>query len=165
MKSFKDTAGRTWTIAVNIDSIKRVRALCSLDLMSAVDGSLFTKLAADPILLCDTIYAICKPEADAANVSDSDFGKAMGGDAIEQASEALLQEICDFFPKGRRGILTKANQKLQAAEAIGCQMAGAKIDAMDVNALMQKALGDSAISLPAASASTPAPSPSESLPG
>lgn len=32
MKSFTDNAGRIWTVAVNVAAIKRVRAICDVDL-------------------------------------------------------------------------------------------------------------------------------------
>ena len=68
MKTFKDNADRTWTVQVNVDAIKRVRDLAGLDLLSAVDAALLEKLASDPVLLCDVVYAVCKQEADANGV-------------------------------------------------------------------------------------------------
>ena len=32
MKSFTDNAGPIWTVAVNVAAIKRVRAICDVDL-------------------------------------------------------------------------------------------------------------------------------------
>ena len=36
MKSFTDNAGRIWTVAVNVAAIKRVRAICDVDLNAIV---------------------------------------------------------------------------------------------------------------------------------
>jgi len=83
MRSFKDNEGRQWSVDINVAAIKRVRGLTGTDLMQVIEGTLIEKLICDPVLLCDVVYAICKPEADTRNVSDEEFGKAMAGDAIE----------------------------------------------------------------------------------
>ena len=54
------------------------------------------------MLLVDVLYAVCKPECDQKNITDEDFGSAMAGDAISQATAALLDEIIDFFPEAKR---------------------------------------------------------------
>ena len=109
MKTFTDNTGRTWTLLVNVATIKRVRALCGVDLNSIIeveDGKPTTKLlerlSTDPVLLVDVLYAVCRPECGQKGVSDEDFGAAMAGDAIEQATSALLDEVIDFFPEAKR---------------------------------------------------------------
>jgi hypothetical protein len=115
MKCFKDNQNRNWTIVVNVAAVKRVRSLLEINLLDVVkldeknrpNVDLLEQLASDPVLLCDVIYCICKPEADAQNISDEDFGMAMGGDAIEHATTALLEELVDFFPEAKRLVLRK----------------------------------------------------------
>ena len=109
MKSFTDSLGRAWTLVVNVATIKRVRALCGVDLNSVIEvedgkpsAKLLERLSGDPVLLVDVLYAVCKPECDRLGVSDEDFGSAMAGDAIEQATSALLDEVIDFFPEAKR---------------------------------------------------------------
>ena len=116
MRTFVDNAGRTWTVAVNVDAIKRVRTLCNVNLLEIVEGDLLGRLANDPILLCDVLYAVCKPELDAKGVSDEDFGRAMGGDVIEAATAAFLEEMVGFFPRPKRAVLAKALGKLRVLE-------------------------------------------------
>ena len=115
MKSFTDNLGRTWTLVVNVAAIKRVRALCGVDLNAIVEidknnnptAELLERLSTDPVLLVDVLYAVCKTECDQKGVSDEDFGAAMAGDAIEQATAALLDEVVDFFPTAKRAALQK----------------------------------------------------------
>ena len=115
MKTFRDNKRRVWTLEVNVAAIKRVRGLCKVDLNSIVEvdaenrptAHLLEQLSSDPVLLVDVLYAICKPEADKLGVSDEDFGESMAGDAIEQATEALLDEIVDFFPSAKRQVMKK----------------------------------------------------------
>lgn len=110
MKSFTDNAGRVWMLAVNVGAIKRVRALCGVDLNSIIEldeknkptAKLLERLSTDPVLLVDVLYAVCKPECDSKNVTDEEFDAAMAGDAIDLATSALLDEIIDFFPEAKR---------------------------------------------------------------
>ena len=112
MKFFRDTAGRQWPVSVTVGAMKRVQALCGVNLYQIIElddkkDSLLNRLASDPILLVDVLYAVCKPQADQLHVSDIDFGEAMSGQTIDDASDALLQEIVDFFPEAKRLAMTK----------------------------------------------------------
>lgn len=101
MKTFTDNAGRTWTVALNIDAIKRIRSLTAVDLLSEDLGGVVQRLIRDPVTLCDCVYAAVKPAADQAGVSDEDFGRSMAGDPIDQATRALLEELVNFTPNPR----------------------------------------------------------------
>ena len=126
MKTFTDNTGRTWTLVVNVATIKRVRALCDVDLNSIIEvdkdnqpsTKLLERLSSDPVLLVDVLYAVCKPECDRLNVTDDDFGAAMAGDAIEQATSALLDEIIDFFPAQKRQAFKKVLSATRRFEEI-----------------------------------------------
>ncbi|QOJ04334.1 MAG: hypothetical protein HRU71_12925 [Planctomycetia bacterium] len=166
MKTFTDNQNRVWTLAVTVDAIKRVRALLGIDLMQVIEGKLIERLSLDPILLCDVVYAICKPEADGRSVNDEEFGRAMAGNAIEQASAALLEDLVDFFPSpidraNLRQVLTATNEAMnKARDAIH-----ARLESLDVDQVVAQALA-SAGSLSGnareSSASSPAASPSPS---
>lgn len=166
MKTFTDNAGRTWTIAVNVDAIKRVRGLLQVDLLAVVEGKLIEQLIRDPVLLCDVIYAVCKPEADANNISDTDFGKAMAGDAIEHATKALLEELANFSPNPRdRANLGRVLTTTWAAMDKARDLIGARLENLSVGVLAEQALtnvGTASGKPLESSASTPAPSPSAS---
>jgi hypothetical protein len=169
MKTFTDNAARTWTIQVNVDAMKRVKSLLSVDLMEAVDGKLLPRMLDEPILLCDIIYALCKPQADAASITDEDFGRAMAGDAIDLATQALLEELVDFFPQRRRALLTKVLEKLRKLDSLTLATVADRLDKIDLEAVMTSAAaqvdkdlsallaGKPSGPAPGSSASTPAP--------
>ena len=66
MHTFTDNAGRVWIANLNVATLKRVRALAGVDLASAilverdgrVEASLLERLASDPALLVDALYAL-----------------------------------------------------------------------------------------------------------
>ena len=153
MKTFKDNNNRDWEITINVAAIKRVRDLIGVDLMQAIEGELLKQLATDPVMLCDVIYCLCKPQADDKNISDTHFGQAMSGDAIDNATIALLDELVEFFPSGKRKILKRAISKLRAMEQKALMVADQLID-RQMDAQFQKALAkitDSAMNLPESS--------------
>ena len=158
MKTFKDNADRTWTVTVNVDSIKRVRSLLNIDLMEAVEGKLIERLIGDPVLLCDVIYCVCKEDADAKGITDEEFGRAMAGDAIELATTALLEELVDFFPQGKRQLLRKALAKLETLQETMLAVVSERLDSPELDRHLEaelKKLGDSFGSSPELSVSNP----------
>jgi len=146
MHTFTDTAGRTWTLAVHVDALKRVRALVGVDLVEAVTGGLWARLLADPVLLCDVVFALVKPDADAQKVSDTDFGRAMAGDALGAALAALQEELLGFFPSHQR--LPLAARMVEAGEA-----AMAEIE--EARSRLPETSGGASGNSPAPAASTP----------
>jgi hypothetical protein len=147
MKTFTDNAGRTWTVTINVNAIKRVKGLTGVNLLDVVngdadrsEGGLLGKLSSDPILLCDILYAVCKPEADPRNISDEDFGRGMAGDAIDAGTTALLEELVDFFPQAKRRVLDQALRKLRTLEARVIDLASKRLDSPEIDALLEKAM-------------------------
>jgi hypothetical protein len=138
MHTFADATGRTWSVSINVETIKRVKGLLNVNLMDAVEGKLIEQLMTDPVLLCDVLYAVCKPQADAQTVTDEDFGRSMAGDVIEAGTEALLADLADFFPKGRRELLKKALAKLKVFEAKALAAAEARLDSPDLEDRLKK---------------------------
>jgi hypothetical protein len=157
MKTFCDNAGRTWTVQINIGTMKRVRDLAKVNLLEVVEGKLLEKLISDPVLLCDVIYCVCKPEADSKNISDEDFGRAMAGDAIDHATTALLEELVDFFPQGKRRVLGKALAKLRKLEAAALTAVETRLESPE----LEQRLTAELLALTMAEA-PPAPSPKNS---
>jgi hypothetical protein len=160
VRSFKDNEGRPWEIRITVDAIKRVRALLDVDLLGVLEGKLVDRLSTDPVLLCDVVYVVCKPQADAKGISDEDFGRAMAGDAIDAATKALLDELVDFSPSRRdRQNLRRVLDKTWTAMERARDVVEAKIERFDADEVLRRALATSGGSSGAAlesPASTPA---------
>ncbi|MCC6427316.1 MAG: hypothetical protein IT435_10910 [Phycisphaerales bacterium] len=163
MRVFKDNAGRQWTVEINVAALKRVRGLTGTDLMQVIEGTLIEKLIRDPILLCDVVYAICKPEADTRSppVTDEEFGRAMAGDAIEAATTAVLEELVGFCPSPRdRANLGRVLQATTKVMERARDLVEKKLNSGELDRLADRLLetaGNSSGSAPESSASTPPP--------
>lgn len=156
MKTFNDNAGRTWTITITVDAIKRVEGLIkgvNLANLTTGDPPLLTRLETDVVLLCDVIFALVKPQADQLSVSDEEFGKAMGGDAIMAAHDAFWEELTGFFRQLRRTDTARAIEKQAALVKATVEAIEQRVETLDPSAVIQRALGGSAGSSPESPAS------------
>lgn len=174
MKTFTDNAGRSWTVEVNVSAIKRARTLAGVDLLEGLEGSFIERFSRDPILLVDALYAVCKPQADERSVTDEEFGSAMAGDAIDHATQALLEELVSFSPSPRdrralgQVLATTRRVMEKARDLIDARLESGAIEEAADRALAQAAaelegipggpIGSSG-SAPESSASIPATSP------
>ena len=186
MKTFRDTAGREWAITVDVNALKRVMKASiehmgeplKVNLLALVepDSDLLKKLVEYPPMVCDIAYAICQPQCAEKNVTDEDFGRAMGGDVLEKVLDLILEETVDFFPQGRRTVLRRMLQNAQTFAEKAKALTTARLEAGELDAAIDAALEPelrrlqgqgppekvpltigtgTALSLPASSASTP----------
>lgn len=168
MRTFTDNAGRTWTIAVNVAAIARVRTMANVDLLCLESGNptgnsikLLDRLESDPVLLCNVLYALCHAEAVAREVSDEEFGRAMAGDAIAQATAAFVAEWVDFSPsQSWRAVLRELLAKRTATQALALTELQALVEGLEpAQVLSELRVASNAVSgsAPESSESTPAP--------
>jgi len=157
MRAFTDNAGRSWSVKLNVAAIKRVRDLAKVDLLDLAEGRVIERLVADPITLCDVLFAVCKPQADLAQVTDIEFGEAMAGDAIEHASKALVEELIQFFPNAReRAALSRVIRTMDAAMDRARTLVEQRLESGEIERAMTAAIsGPLSIDLPESSALTP----------
>jgi hypothetical protein len=94
--------------------------------------------------------------------SDEQFGRAMRGDAIERAATALMEDLADFFPSGKRQMLKKVLSKVTALTDKAIQKANQRLDSPEFDRLVEETLNASSGGLPGSSGSTPDPSHSAS---
>ncbi len=160
MKTFTDTADRTWTINLTIDAVKRVRSLLDVDLLALDEGDppLITKLGVDVVLLCDVIFALIKPQADEQDVSDEQFGQALGGEAIMGAHTAFYDEVISFFRHLGRRDLAKAVETQRRVIDLGVKRVEMAIEKFPVEEMIEKTVGEAFTNSPGSSDSTPDPS-------
>ena len=140
MHTFADTQGRTWTVTINVDVIRRVRSLLNINLLEAVEGRLLERLITDPVLLCDILFVVIQPEAVTKDISDEDFGRSLGGDVLDLATTALLEELVDFFPSAKRTVFRKALIKLKQLETLAIETATQRLESSELEERMKAAI-------------------------
>lgn len=170
MRIFKDNKGKTWTVEVNVLTIKKIRAHCNVNLLDVLDlnqgaDSLLAKLADDPVLLADILYAICVPEQDQNADTEAAFMTAIAGDVVDQATWALMEEIADFFPKAKGAVLRKVLEIAKVQELKTAATLDEVLKSQELQEKVTEAMNNSLSSStnsPASSASIQTDSPSDS---
>lgn len=169
MKSFTDSKGQIWEVAIDANAVKRVRGLVGVDLMTIVDpeDNLFMRFQADPILIIDAIYAIVKPQADALNITPEEFGRRISGEIIDAAALAMEESLINFFPPRKQGWMRTLHEKVRqlqekASSRVSTMISSGKMDAMVTKELDRieenldrLASGEKCIDAPGSPASTP----------
>ena len=152
MHSFTDAAGRQWHLDINVDTILRVKSLIKVDLQEMIVGDLVHRVSLDALLLTEVVFAICKTSADELKIEQSIFAKAMRGDVIDAARNALFSEMVEFCPKDYRRLLEAAikGHQTRMAEAVEKELA---------KLLPPKISGSTSSDSPASAASTPSLTP------
>jgi len=159
MQTFKDSAGRSWSIAITIATVKRVRVTCDVDLAADDLGELLTKMGSDPVLLADVIFVLCSDQVERAGLTDEQFGEGLAGDAIDAATDAFLGALIDFTPKKKRAMLRSILNRLDDAQTKAIDSAIRYIESDQFEQEMTSAIdfGETSTPLPELSELTPDP--------
>lgn len=175
MRAFKDSQGREWFLNVNTGTVKNVRAARDVDLLDTT-GEVYERLADDPVLLVDVLWLLCQEQAQKVGLTDAQFGEGLVGDAIEDATTALMGAIADFTPSRKRAVVLKGAELMTRVRQKGTEIALGKIGDPELEkkllSMMEAEMDEqlrqlltrssSATSVPASSESIPAPGPSAS---
>lgn len=140
MRKFKDSEGREWSIAVNIGAAKRLKDQTQIDLL---DPASLQRLSDSPYDVANAIYVLCEAQAKATAISEEQFGAGLSGDAIEEATDALMLEIVDFFPKRQREALNTLLAKLGAAKLGAAMLAQEKVSSPAMDEAIQRVMKQS----------------------
>ena len=152
MAKFTDMHGQEWEVALDIEVAREVRKRLRVNLL-VVEG--VNQLAADPILLVDALYLLCEAQCKARKMTDVDFGRSLGGQALQDAGDAIVDALLDFSPPRQREIL---QQMRSAGKAMQETLAGMVEKTLQESAerMRQMIPGSSSTATPESSDSTPA---------
>lgn len=133
MHKFKDREGHEWTLQMTVAQARQLKDRLSLDVF---DVQSLQQLAEDPFTAANVLYVLCEKQAQAAEISDEQFGERLAGDSFEEAITALLEEFVDFFPKRQREVLKTILATLNKAKVEIVALAESKIDSPAMEAAL-----------------------------
>ena len=86
MKTFTDTAGRTWTLSLNLGTAMAVKDSLGIDLLQpeAGDPPLLTRLGTDELLLGEVLCALLGGQFEAHKVTDADVRASFDGSTLSR---------------------------------------------------------------------------------
>jgi len=143
MKSFKDTAGRQWNIAVTIGAAKRIKDTLGVDLLRLDRPSeddqlpLLTRLGVDELLLAEIICCLIGEKQFAEHeVTENDIRDSFDGSTMLAAQTAFYEELIDFFRSRGRDYLATAIEKQLATIQAAANKAEAILEKLDPETLV-----------------------------
>ena len=103
---FEDKEGTVWPMRVDWAAIRRSRAAnCDL-----CDELILEQIIRGGSVLIDALWAVLEPIAGQAKIAQTVFESRIRGEVWDQARDALMEGLEDFFPPQKVEIL-KAIQK------------------------------------------------------
>lgn len=137
LSQFVDQRGRTWRLELNYSLAKRLREATSLDFVNYQDGKALLAIHDSDEKLVQVLWLLCESQAQAASVGEEEFGVGLGGDALEQAIEALEQALINFSRPARRQAMQAIRDKAHELVAAQTDLATTKIRSPKVTQLME----------------------------
>ena len=155
MKTFTDTAGRTWTLSLTLGTAMAVKAKLDIDLLQpeAGDPPLLTRLGTDEMLLGEVLCCLLERQLETHKVSEDDVRAAFDGQTLLAAQQAFYEELIDFFRSRGRNDRAKAVAKQMAMIDAAVTAIETRIDGIDIDQTIRGAM------------SGESPEVSESIPG
>ena len=132
MAAFKDVNGKTWDIRMTIGVARRIKSLASIDIFNVDDDFLQNRLFTNPMTVADVLWAIVQPEAEKSKIDSEMFGESLGGSAMRDAQNALVEELADFFTGMGQGSKASALKKMQTTLMEADKEAMSQIEKVDV---------------------------------
>ncbi len=142
MRTFTDTANRTWTIRLTLGTAMQVRDKLGIDLLApeAGDPPLLTRLASDEMLLGEVLCALIEDQFEKYNLTAEDVKFAFDGNTLMAAQRAFYEELIDFFQNRGRADRAKAVMAQMRLIETAAKLIEQKIDAIDIERLIDGAI-------------------------
>lgn len=156
MKTFTDTAGRTWTLSLTLGTALVVRDKLNVDLLQPEAGEppLLTRLGTDELLLGEVICCLLEGQFEAHKVTEADVRASFDGQTLLAAQTAFYEELVGFFRSRGRTDRARAVEKQKHLIETAVRTIESRIDGLDVDEAIRGAMSGES---PALSDSTPAP--------
>lgn len=108
--NFTDSQGSQWYCRITWAAMRRSTA-AGVDL-SLVEEHLGDFHRGSPKLI-DALWAVLSPQAEEAKITREHFEDRMTGAVLEQAKDALLGGLEDFFPPSRGALIAAAEKEVK----------------------------------------------------
>jgi hypothetical protein len=151
-KTFKDGAGREWTVNFTLASASCMRDLTGKQIddfipkatATAEQISPFREFVSDPFAVFEVFYALVKPDADKLGLTKEQILEGFTGEKdVEAMACAVIQAFVDFFrqPDPARAMILSRHLDLgkQVMDRASAKVQ-AKMNEIDTNAIVDAAV-------------------------
>lgn len=126
MSTFKDNAGREWTVRIDVQSLADVRESMGVELGKGLadDCRVLMQIRSDKVVLVKLLYHLAQRPTP---TGWDKFCEAMTGDALDRGLEAFEEAFLSFCPRREseplREVLQKARELFEAELAARTELA------------------------------------------
>ena len=145
MATFNDSVGRTYSFAITLGSVKRVRKALNVDLLNVYDGNPLVgekERPLDVVAVIDCVYVLVEADAAKHQLADEEWAEAMGPDCMTAAVAAFYSEWTDFFRQLNRPDSAKVIQKTRELVGLAVTAAENRVEKIDPSAIVQAEFGN-----------------------
>jgi hypothetical protein len=105
MSKFTDKESMEWYIDLNVGLIEDLKEATSIDLDEILTKpeNIATFLFAEPKKLVGALYVLCRVQCEQNDISPKQFGYRFDRDALDRASNALIESMLTFYPRASAG--------------------------------------------------------------
>lgn len=140
VKSFTDTQGRVWDLAGSLGAFERVKTQCGVDLLDITSTQESLRQLQDVFTLGRVLYQMCSAQCQQRGISPEQFAEGFNADILNEASNALMDEVIFFCRKETRPMLQMAMQKAREADRRMMERVAARTE--ELAAQMDRAMED-----------------------
>ncbi len=128
MTTFTDNLDRPWPVRIDYLAAQRVRHATHTNILDfKTIAEVMESLKFDGLFVAQVAHAICEPTIRERKLTEASFADGLQGDAIERASEAILEALLNFFPKGQQSLLAKMKKTMDELALQGMKEAETEI--------------------------------------
>lgn len=166
MKTFTDTAGRSWSVSLTLGSAMAVKDRLDVDLLQPEVGNppLLTRLGTDELFLGEVLCVFLEDQFEKHGLDEKDVRMAFDGKTLLAAQDAFYAELIDFFQSRGRTDRSTAAAKQHITIQKATVAATKKIDEIDLDELIDKTLDEAMTPTKSGETSGASPEPSASTP-
>lgn len=148
-KEFRDDQGRPWLLALTVEAAKRVKGSVTItgedgktipfDLVdTAAINQTITVLRSQYLVVGETLCAILSRQIHEKGLTPEQFLDGLRGDALDDATKALEEELINFFPKSKRKMIALIAEKMEEVQTVMMLQAEAQLEAANVESLLEQ---------------------------
>ncbi len=139
---FKDRAGRSWSIKVDLGVLRAVKESHGIDLQRVATDPRVLEVIDDHCALAEILGIILAAQLELAGVTSEDFESALDGEALLAATLAIVRAIRDFLPATHAKLVTQLHKTMvvemrKASERMDRLCSSSKMDEL-VDAKMKE---------------------------
>jgi len=110
VNKFTDMTGREWVIAITLGKVRNIENQTGCSLLKLQGDHSLESLAEDVGKFADALWIVVQGQHEC---SADEFFDSLSGESFDQAGQAFVEALIEFFPAKKKRVLQSLNNKGQ----------------------------------------------------